>query len=460
MPLREPGELDLAPDWGPEWRPRRAWWAPSVLLSSALVVVAALLALVAPPPDAARAATRCVALLPLPWGRPLPFGCDGFTFLRGAAEPALLLEPAFAPPTDFTYQSRPLHVGAAAVLGRILQPVAALAIPPDARYQGRAPIRRFAGVYAAYVLLNAGLLVAAGLALQDALLGSRPRIGRAEGAALVAGLAFTILSPTVKTWLFTPHTILWGVLIPLWAVAAARRQLAGAPAGGPAPGRHIGAPAGLAALAYGYAVLVPLAWVAAAGLGPGRATASRARPRGGLRRAAVALALFVLPSLAWVGLSHAVAGGYYHHEAVAYRQFRWPLDALGGGIGGLGAEAVGRARRWGGLAASAWMGPLLALGAAAAAGAATGGSLRGFVGRHRPLLGAAGLVLALGSLFWYLNGEMSSLRAATLAPVVQVVAAALALDLDRQAGRARWTLLLAVATVVAGAAAVLATPAA
>jgi hypothetical protein len=84
----------------------------------------ALLTLLAHPSNPDRAAAACVYLIELPRGRQLAFGCDGFTFLRGAVDPWLLLEPTFAPPTDFTYQSRPLHIGVAAVLGRILQPVA------------------------------------------------------------------------------------------------------------------------------------------------------------------------------------------------------------------------------------------------------------------------------------------------------------------------------------------------
>lgn len=210
-------------------------------MASVLVGVAALLTLASPSPDPARASEKCIYLFPLPHGLRLAFGCDGFTFLRGAVDPSLLLEPDFAPPADFTYQSRPLHIGMAALLGRVLQPVAGLAIPPDARYHGRPPTRRFAGAYVAYVLINAGLLVAAGIALHDALLGWN-RATRGETAALLAGLAFVILSPTVKAWLFTPHTILWGVAIPLWALAVGRRILASAaPA---ADGASLSAPGG------------------------------------------------------------------------------------------------------------------------------------------------------------------------------------------------------------------------
>jgi hypothetical protein len=243
----------------------RAWLVP-IVVTAALVAVMALLTLLAPRSDPGRAAAACFHLIELPRGRQLAFGCDGFTFLRGAVDPALLFEPTFAPPADFTYQSRPLHIGLAALLGRALQPVVARAVPADARYQGRTPVRRFAGAYAAYVLINAGLLVAAGLALHDIVIGpGRPPTIR-HTAALLAGLAFLILSRAVKVWLFTPHTVLWGMLIPLWALAVGRRMLTGS---GPATARTLhraAGAAGVAALAYGYAALVPATAAVALGL--------------------------------------------------------------------------------------------------------------------------------------------------------------------------------------------------
>jgi len=425
-----------------------------VLIASVLVGVAALLTLASPAPDPARAAEKCIYLIPLPRGFQLAFGCDGFTFLRGAVSPSLLLEPDFAPPSDFTYQSRPLHIGLAALLGRVLQPVAGLAIPPDARYQGRTPVRRFAGAYVAYVLINAGLLVVAGIVLHDALIGWT-RVTARETAALLAALAFVILSPTVKAWLFTPHTVLWGVAIPLWALAVGRRILARAAPARPGVPLRAGVASGIAALAYGYAVLVPAVSVLAVGVRLGAGDVPRGRLARWLRVAIPTVALFVLPTLAWIAISYGVAGGYYHHEAVLYRQFRWLPDALSVGPTAALAEAAARARRWAMVVAVQWTIPVVFLTALVAASVATGGSLRRFAKRQRALLEAATIVLVLGLAFWYLDGETSSGRAATLAPVVQVVAASLALDLDRHGGRTLWTGVLAAATLVVGAATML-----
>ena len=429
-----------------------------VLLAAALVGTAALLILAAPPSDPGRAAAGCFVLLDLPRGRQLVFGCDGFTFLRGAVDPALLLEPTAGPPADFTYQSRPLHIGLAAVLGRVLQPVVASAVPAEARYQGRAPIRRFAGAYVAYVLLNTALLVAAGLALHDALIGLGRPLGARETAALLAGLAFLILSRAVKQWLFTPHTILWGLLIPLWALAVGRRILADPETPPARTLRRAAAAAGLALLAYGYAALVPITGAAALALRPAGTQSGRRRAREWLGAVAPAAALLVLPPLAWVAISFAVSGGFHSHEAVAYRQFRWPLEAIAAGPAEAARMAVWIARGWTASAAQALAAPAGVLAGFLVIAWLGGLSPRALARRHRALFTAATTVVVLGLLFWYLNGSLQRGRAATLGPVVQVVACAIALELDRRADRVRWTGLLAALAVGAGAWTLLGSP--
>jgi hypothetical protein len=223
------------------------------------------------------------------------------------------------------------------------------------------------------------------------------------------------------------------------------------------PGAFLRAAAasGIAALAYGYAVLVPAASILAAGVRLGAADMRRGRLARWLRVAIPTVALFALPTLAWIAISYGVAGGYYHHEAVLYRQFRWLPDALTVGPTAALAEAEARARTWAVVVAVEWAVPLVFLAALALASVATGGSLRRFAKRQRALLEAAAIVLVLGLAFWYLDGEIWSGRAATLAPVVQVVAASLALDLDRHAGRTFWTGVLAAAALVVGAATML-----
>jgi hypothetical protein len=435
----------------------RAWALPG-LLASALVGAAALLTLAAPPSDPGRAAAACFHLIELPRGRQLVFGCDGFTFLRGAADPVLLLEPTFAPPSDFTYQSRPLHIGLAAALGRVLQPVAGLAVPADARYQGRTPSRRYAGPYAAYVLLNVGLLLAAGMALHDALIGLGRPLTTYDTVALLAGLAFLILSRMVKVWLFTPHTILWGILIPLWALATARRLLAD---GGPPPARTLlraSGASGLAALAYGFAVLVPATGAVALGVRHARTAGLRRGVWPWLRAVTPAAGLFLLPPLAWIGLSYVVSGGFYSHEAAEYRQFRWLPAAIAEGPGHAVIVAGQMAWQWTAMAVRELAAPTIVLAGLLVAARITGASLGELGRRLRTLWTAAATVLVLALAFWYLNGSLLEGRVTTLAPVVYAVAVAVALDVDRREGRVRWTGLLAALGLARGTWIVLGSP--
>ena len=435
----------------PPARRDRSGFALAVLLGCALVGAAAVLTLAAPPSDPGRAAAACFYLLPLPRDRQLAFNCDSFTFLRGAVAPALLLEPSFAPPTDFTYQTRPLHIGLAAVLGRLLQPWAERAVPAEARYQGRTPLRRFAGAYAAYVLINAGLLVLAAIAFHDAVIGRDRTPAALETWALLGGLAFVILSGDVKMWLLTPHTMLWGVLIPLWALAIGRRILADPAV--PSAGRlaRTGGAAGLAALAYGFAVLVPATAAALLGLRLTRVAAPTSALARGLRLAGLAAGLFVVPPLAWIAVSYAVSGGFHSHEAVAYRQFRWLPDALALGPATALTAAGARARLWAGSLADHLAAPGLALAVLLAAGRVAGLPPRELASRLAPLLRAAVTVVVLGVAFWYLNGSLEGDRATTVVPVVWAVVAAVALELDRRAAQVRWTALLATAALGSGA---------
>lgn len=194
-------------------------------------------------------------------------------------------------------------------------------------------------------------------------------------------------------------------------------------------------------------MLVPAVSAVALGLRLGRGDVTRGWLIRWVRVVIAAAVLFTLPALTWIAISYAVAGGYYSHEVVGYRQFRWLPDALAVGPTTAVAEAAARARRWAVVVAAQWAVPAAFLVALVTACVATGGSLRRFAERQRALLESAAIVLVLGLAFWYLNGEMGSVRAATLAPVVQVVAASLALDLDRRDGRTLWTGLLAAATV-------------
>jgi hypothetical protein len=132
-------------------------------------------------------------------------------------------------------------------------------------------------------------------------------------------------------------------------------------------------------------------------------------------------------------------------------------EALAAGPAHALSVAAGMAAQLTGYAVRAFAVPAVILGALLCA-ATLSGTLRGFVRRHRALLTAATTVLGLGIAFWYLNGNVPGNRLVTLAPVIQAVAAAVALDLDRRMDRIRWTGLLAALGVGSGAWTVLGSP--
>jgi hypothetical protein len=135
---------------------------------------------------------------------------------------------------------------------------------------------------------------------------------------------------------------------------------------------------------------------------------------------------------------------------VAYRQFRWLPDALALGPASALTAAGARARHWGGTLADHLAAPGLGLAALLAVGRVTGMPLRELARRLAPLLTAAVTVVVLGVGFWYLNGSLEAERATTVVPVLWAVVVAVALELDRHAGRLRWTALLAAAALAVG----------
>ena len=269
-------------------------------------------------------------------------------------------------------------------------------------------------------------------------------------AALLAGFALMILSRMVKLWLFTPHTILWGILIPLWALSVGRRILTDT--GSPPAGRSAGRPG---RPGWPPSPTATRCWCRR----PGRwrwalRYGGTDGPRRGLlpwlRAVTPAVGLFLLPTLAWIGISHAVSGGFYNHEAEEYRQFHWLPDALAVGPAHALTVALQAAAWWTTTAGRELAVPAMVLAALLAVAGITGASLGGLLSRQRALFTAAACVLGLGIAFWYLNGNTLGGRVRTLAPVVQTATVAVALDLDRRADRTLWTGLLAVLALASG----------
>lgn len=209
-----------------------------------------------PPLDAAGAARECAEAINLTGRLQVRLGCDSYQFLRGAVDPSLLLVPYYGPPTDFSFQFRPLPIALAAVTGPLLQPVAQYVIPADRKFDGRVPMRRFAGVYSAYILQNLISLLLAGVVLFELLV--QPHPTRIAWLAYLSALVWTVWNTPVKAWILTSVTMIWSSIIPLLAVAVGYFILTTPRRPRTSQTLKLCLAAGIAALAHSTSVLVAM----------------------------------------------------------------------------------------------------------------------------------------------------------------------------------------------------------
>ena len=222
-------------------------------------------------------------------------------------------------------QSRPVVVVAAALASLPLRPLLRIADPASridttvARRAlapgGDADVNDAMAAYLVYIAINALLL-----------LGSLVVFWRAVGPGpkwwALAPLALVVAgNQVVKAFFWTPHLQIFNILVPVVAVEAARRTL-DRPLASWRQSALVGLALGLSALAYGAAVIIVVAVVAAQVLGR--------RPRRLSPLLPLVLAFAAVVG-AWVVVVEAVSGGFYNHEVRVYRQFVWIVDAIRGG---------------------------------------------------------------------------------------------------------------------------------
>lgn len=430
------------------WDWRR--WRIPLLLTSVLTVAAAIMHMASPPLDTAGAGRECAEAIDLTDRLQVRLSCDSYTFLRGAVDPSLLLVPYYGPPTWFTFQFRPLPMALAAVVGPVLQPVVQFAIPADRMFDGRVPMRQFAGVYSAFMLQNVLSLFIAAVLLFELLV---PRDNdRIAWLAFLSMLAWVVWSGMVKAWIFSALTSVWASIVPVIAVAVGYFTLVAKQA--PSNGRVLAIclTAGVAALAHSTTVIIAMVACLTTLLkrmqtAPGTVGASQF-----FYFAIVGGASFFAPTLAWIGFSYAVSGGYWDHAMQHYKLFQWLPRAIveGGTRGALAAmsEKAGlvvteMAREHGAVALI-----LLVLGGAIARRRDV---LHRLAARWQPLLVAILLVLGLDHLIWYLSGNIIWARVAPLTPVLALFGAITAAELDRaDRGRPRWSAAFLAASAAIG----------
>lgn len=305
-PASRPGERAVLP-----LRRRRVL---AFFLALVVALVAFAVPLFGPPPDEPE--RLCGRFQPLISDHGYYENCDSIVFVELAQDPTQLFDEMQ------DRQSRPVFVLMGAVGGIAAVPVGELlGLSEDGSYR------------VGYRLLNL-LLLSAAILIAWALL-TRAAVDVVLRACVVAIL---VVNGVTKAFVWTAHTNMFNILVPLLLVVLAFSVLRRA--------RWrlrtvfgVGLVSGFAFLAYGSLVLVVPVFVIARCVALHRARAFRVWPM--VREAAVLAGSFVLPSVMWIGTVRAMTGSYYSAETSRYRQFVWIVDALRAG-GGRFLDELGR----------------------------------------------------------------------------------------------------------------------
>ncbi|HEY1474656.1 MAG TPA: hypothetical protein VGF53_11300 [Pseudolabrys sp.] len=379
-------------------------------------------------PDDQQAA-NCVVNVHLPGPFGITLNCDSPEFMRLAREPSGLLEPFN------TRQSRPGLIAAAAVLTWALQPLASLADKLGIRASrpdidtGRiadALAKDIPG-YLAYIIINFGIVLAAFYYLQR-ICAPWTDSSTLQAVVLVAIGFLLAANDVVKAFMWSPHTQMFNILIPVFALDASMRANAGA-----LIRRrfaiYIGLACGLGGTAYPLFVIV-LPCVAICVFVFALRCGSRAIWWQTLCNLMIIAVFTFAPEALWFAFVWFKTGGFYQHEMTKYDEVVWILRAWHEGLGTL---------------ITIWLGKLLLL-------------LRFAAEQAIPLAAVSVIVAAL----WLTNrgGEPDTRPAlwplAVTAVLVSAVAAAFYTSVGMIVPRVAYSAIPALIAVVAAAALALA----
>jgi hypothetical protein len=274
---------------------------------------------------------HCVVNVHLPGPFGIGLNCDSPEFMRLASEPSALLEPLN------TRQSRPGLIAAAATLTWALSPLTALtyrlhiqASRADIDPQRIAnAVARDLPAYLAYIIINVLLVLTAFCLFR---LICAPWVDNTEAAMVVlASIGFLLVAnDVVKAFVWSPHTQMFNILVPVFALYASMRANAGA-----LIQRRfaisIGIFAGLGGTAYPLLVIA-LPCVAICGLGFAWRQGSRKIWSVSVVNILVLAFLVFLPEALWAAFVGFKIGHFYQHEVSAHGQVVWMLDAWHDGL--------------------------------------------------------------------------------------------------------------------------------
>jgi hypothetical protein len=218
-----------------------------------------------------------------------------------------------------TRLGRPVFLAAGWLLDRVVFIASLGSVDPGA---ASAPYYESAEV--GYILLNVVLLTTAVMVAFSLVLGSHwqnRETLQAQWAPALLVFVVIAVNPVTKAFLWTSHTQMFVLLVPIVAIASTRWLLAlpsSAPISVPVA-LLIGLGIGLGVLSYASAVVIAIATVTALLMRRHLAQA-----------AALATGTALLP-VAWVLGVRATQGSFYSVETEKFRQFVWILDGLSDG---------------------------------------------------------------------------------------------------------------------------------
>src|ERR1700730_8584234 len=289
--------------------------------------------LVGPRVPDADAGYNCIGNVEL--SGPFGFGlnCDSPEFLWLARDPSGLLFH------QNSRQSRPGMILLAALVQAPLSLILPADGPPTPVYQGLydpiAVARSFTRdrpAYFAYLLLNFGILLASFQALRLAIERWHPvRTGAAAIIVVATGLLL-VANDVTKAFVWSPHTQLFNILVPVLAVLATQRAVADGRIARDLA-RGMGLLIGIGMTIYPVFVVIPACLLLPAVIGLWREKSWAARRRD-LASLAILLVLSATPLALWYGFVLATTGHFFHAE-LDLRQVIWMKDALDKGVGAL-----------------------------------------------------------------------------------------------------------------------------
>jgi hypothetical protein len=318
------------------WRASRPPVWPCFLIGLALLCFGLL---IGPRVPAVDAGYHCVGNVALKG--PFGFGlnCDSPEFMWLAREPSALLDQRNS------RQSRPGLILLAALIQAPLAAILPADGPPTPVYQGLYDPPRVAAslpqnrpAYFAYILLNFAILIATFHALSLVIRRNGPARDGPTAIILVATGLLIVANDVTKAFVWSPHTQMFNILVPVLAVYATQRVLAA---------RRVerdfalgmGLIVGLGMTAYPFFVVIPVCILLPALVGLLRETSAAARKRD-VASLAGFLALGAIPAALWYAYVQATAGVIFNAE-LDLREIVWMKDALEQGPGVLAAQWFG-----------------------------------------------------------------------------------------------------------------------